>query len=82
MWTAITSIVQGVLSSLVGPLMEAWRSWREQRTARSLGRAEQGRADAEAGLQEARKANAARTGGRSDAELDDLLRGDDPRTRR
>lgn len=74
MWTTIASLAAGLLEKVISPLAEAWRQWRAERTARELGRQEQGRADAEAGLQEARKANAVRSGGRSDAELDRLLK--------
>lgn len=49
-----------VLKSFIGPIFEAFRQWRAERTARDLGRAEQGRADAEQGLREAQNANQAR----------------------
>ena len=79
MWTAIASLAADLFGKLIAPILGFLTSWRAERTARDLGRAEQGRADAEAAITETRKANEARSGGRSDAELDDLLRGSRPR---
>ena len=70
----LLGLVGKLLEALVGPLFEQWRRWQEQRTARNLGRQEQRGADLQAGMDEARKANEARSGGRSDADLDRLLK--------
>lgn len=64
-----------ILKSLVGPIFEAFRQWRAERTARSLGRAEQAAEDAKAGLKEAKDAQQARSSvGGSDSDVDRFLR--------
>lgn len=71
-----------IFKSLVGPIFEAFRQWRAERTARDLGRAEQGRADAVAGLEQARTANEARGSvGGDDAAVDRMLRAPSARDR-
>ena len=67
--------IKPIFEALVGPVFEFFRSWREQRTARNLGRNEQAAADAKAGLKEAAYANRARSNvGSGDADVDRLLR--------
>lgn len=60
MWTAMASLAADLFGKLIAPILGFLTSWRAERTARDLGRAEQGRADAEQGLREAQNANQAR----------------------
>ena len=58
--TALWGLLGQLLGAIIGPLAEAWRQWRAERTARDAGRQEQRAADLAAGMQEARNANDAR----------------------
>lgn len=64
-----------ILKSLVGPLFEAFRQWRAERTAQKLGRAEQVVADLKETATVVRKANEGRSRvGGSDTDVDELLK--------
>ena len=73
--TALWGLLGQLLGAIVGPLAEAWRQWRAERTARDAGRQEQRAADLAAGMKEARDANQARGSvGGSDDDVDRMLR--------
>ena len=73
--TALWGLLGQLLGAIVGPIAEAWRQWRAERTARDAGRQEQRAADLAAGMKEARDANQARGSvGGSDDDVDRMLR--------
>ena len=73
--TALWGLLGQLLGAIIGPIAEAWRQWRAERTARQLGQQEQRAADLQAGLKEARDANQARGSvGGDDAAVDRMLK--------
>ena len=73
--SAIFGLVASLFGKLIAPLFAMFDRMRQDKISRERGRAEQAAEDAKAGLEEARKANAARgTVGGDDAAVDNFLR--------